>query len=174
MVKTAVVPQAISAALRSAVWSVDSDVPVSQIRALTQVVADSVAQRRFQMELAVAFAAAALLLAGVGIYGVVAYSVTRRRNEIAIRMALGARAADVHRLVLFGGIPPVALGLAAGVAAALALGEVLRSLLFGVSASDLLTISAVIALLATVAALACSIPALRATRVPPIEALRYQ
>jgi ABC-type antimicrobial peptide transport system permease subunit len=141
---------------------------------MRELVSGSVAPRRFQMQLAVAFAAAALLLASIGIYGVVSYTVTRRRNEIAIRMALGAAAADVHRLVLRDGLTPVALGLLAGGAASLALGRVLRSLLFGVSATDPLTISAVVALLAAVAALACYLPALRATRVAPTEALRYQ
>ncbi len=174
VLKTAMEPKAAAGALRSAVWSLDSEVPVSRIRTMREVVSEAAAQRRFLMQLAVGFAISAMLLASVGIFGVVSYTVARRRGEIAIRMALGAGAGDVYRLVLREGLTPVALGLAAGVAAALALGRVVQSLLFGVTAGDPLTISAVVALLAVVAAIACYLPALRATRIAPTEALRYQ
>jgi predicted permease len=174
VVKTAMEPEAAAGALRSAVWAVDSEIPVSRIRTMREVVSRAVAQRRFQMQLVAGVAIAAMLLASVGIFGVVSYTVARRRNEIAIRMALGAAAGDVHRLVLREGLTPVAAGLAAGIAAALALGRVLQSLPFGVTPRDPVTIAAVAALLAVVAAAACYLPALRATRVAPSEALRYQ
>jgi len=141
---------------------------------MEHVLSDSVSQRRFQMTLVLSFAAAALLLASLGIYGVVSYSVARRTNEMGIRMALGARSADLHRLVVIQGLKPVLLGLAAGVAAAFALGRVLRSLLFEVSTADPVTIIAVVLLLASVALLACIIPAVRATRVDPMVALRWE
>jgi putative ABC transport system permease protein len=174
VVKTAMEPQSAAKAVRAAVWSVDSEVPVSRIRTMSEVVTGAVAQRQFQMRLAVGFALSALLLASIGIFGVVSYTVARRRNEIAIRMALGAAAGDVCRLVLSEGLTPVAVGVAVGVAAALALGRVVQSLLFGATASDPLTISAVVGLLAVVALVASYLPALRATRVAPAEALRYQ
>ena len=107
------------AALRDAVWEVDSDVPVPELRTLRQVMAESVAQRRFQMTLVGIFAAAALALAGLGIYGVVSYSVTRRRAELGIRQALGAGPAQIWRMVLRQGMVPVVLGLTVGIAGAL-------------------------------------------------------
>lgn len=119
-------------------------------------------------------AAAALLLASLGIYGVVSCSVARRTNEIGIRMALGARASDVLRMALRQGLTPVALGLAAGVAGALALGRILSSLLFGVSARDPVTIGAVVFVLAAVAVAACCFPALRAIHIDPMTVLRYE
>jgi putative ABC transport system permease protein len=126
------------------------------------------------MLLVLLFAASALLLASLGIYGVVSYTVAQRTNEIGIRVALGAHTAAVYRMVLRQGLTPVVLGLVAGVAGALALGRLLTSLLFEVSPADPLTIGAVIAALASVAAFACTVPALRAARVDPMSALRYE
>jgi len=138
------------------------------------VISDAAAPRRFQMLLVVLFSSAALLLASLGIYGVVSYTVGQRTNEIGVRVALGARASDIYRMVLRQGLAPLLLGLIAGVAGALALGRLLSSLLFEVSPADPLTISAVIVVLAASAALACTVPALRATRVDPMSALRYE
>jgi putative ABC transport system permease protein len=174
VVRTAGDPRAMASGLRAKIWSVDPEVPVPELLTMERLVSDSVSQRRFQMTLVLAFAGAALLLASLGIYGVVSYSVARRTNEMGIRMALGARSGDLHRLVVIQGLKPVLLGLTAGVAGALALGRVLRSLLFEVSATDPVTIVGVVALLAAVAVAACVIPAVRATRVDPMVALRWE
>ncbi len=148
---------------------------IGEVRTMQHVVSDSVGRRRFQMWLITGFAASALLLACIGIYGVVSWSVARRRNEIGIRMALGAHAADVHRLVMVQALRSGGrTGWQLGVAAALALGRVLNSVLFGVSAHDPLTIGIVVAVLASVAALACYIPSRRAASSDPLEALRYE
>ncbi len=174
LARTAMDPLAIANALRSAVWEVDSSVPVPEMKTMQQVMSDSVAQRRFQMMLVIVFAASALALAGLGTYGVMSYSVSRRRTEMGIRMALGADAAAVRRLVLRQGMVPVVLGLAIGIAAALAVGRFLRSLLFQLSPRDPVTIVLVSLVLFAVAAAACFIPARRATRVDPVVALRIE
>jgi predicted permease len=174
LVRTAMDPLAIAQALRSAVWAVDSGVPVPEVKTMKQVMSDSVAQRRFQMVLVLVFAGSALALAGLGAFGVVSYSVTRRRTEMGIRMALGADAAAVRRLVLRQGMIPVFLGLISGIAAALALGQLLQNLLFRLSPRDPLTIGLVSLVLLAVTAAACFIPARRATRVDPVVALRFE
>lgn len=174
LVRTEMDPRGIAAGVREAIRQVDADVPVPEMETMQQVMSDSVAQRRFQMLLVMLFAAAALALAGFGIYGVVSYSVTRRRTEMGIRMALGAGAADVQRMVLWQGIRPVVAGLAAGIVGALAAGRVLSSLLFQVSAHDPATIGGVAVVLLAVSALAALAPARRATRVDPITALRFE
>jgi ABC-type antimicrobial peptide transport system permease subunit len=120
------------------------------------------------------FALAALILAVIGIYGVISYSVSRRRNEIAIRMALGACSADVNRMVLQQGMRPVAAGLVIGIAAALALGRLLQALLFEIRPSDPLVLASAVLVLGAAAALACFAPARRATRVDPATSLRYE
>jgi putative ABC transport system permease protein len=144
------------------------------MRTISEVLDESVAQRRFQMILVASFAATALLLACLGIYGVVSYSVARRTGEIGIRAALGARPGNLYGLILRQGMVPVAAGLALGVAAALAVGRMLASFLFEVRARDPFTIAAVSALLAAIAIAACLVPALRAARVEPTRALRYE
>jgi len=174
LVRTAMDPRGIAAALRTAVWEVDSEVPVPEMKTMQQVMSESVAQRRFQMTLVMVFAAAALALAGLGTYGVVSYTVTRRRAEMGIRLALGADRANVLKMVLWQGMTPVAAGLAAGIAVALAVGHLLESLLFQVNARDPVTIAAVTALLLAVAAAACGIPARRASRLDPMTALRFE
>ena len=174
LVRTAMDPRGIAVAVREAIRQTDPDVPVPKMQTMRQVMSDSVAGRRFQMMLVILFAATALALAGFGIYGVVSYSVTRRRTEMGIRMALGAGAADVQRMVLWQGIRPVAVGLAAGIVVALAAGRVLSSLLFEVSAHDPATIAAVSAVLLAVAVAAALVPARRATRVDPMSALRFE
>jgi predicted permease len=167
-------PRAAAPALRGAVWSVDPEVVLGELRTMEQVISNSVAQRRFQMLLIVAFAVTALLLAAIGIYGVVAWSVARRKNEIGIRMALGARASGVRGMVLREGLRPVAFGLAAGVGLAAAMGRIMASFLFGVTAHDPATIAEVSVLLLGVGSLACLIPAHRATSAEPLDALRYE
>jgi putative ABC transport system permease protein len=174
LVRTAMDPRGIAAALRSAIWAVDSEVPIPEVRTLDQVMERSVAQRRFQVMLVVLFAAAALALAAFGTYGVVSYAVARRRAEMGIRMALGAKRSDVLKMVLRQGMMPVVAGLAGGAVAALAIGRFMASLLFQVSAHDPLAFIAAAALLLLVSTAACLVPARRATQVDPTEALRCE
>ncbi len=173
LVRTAMDPKGIASALRSAVWNADGDVPVPQERTLEQIMSESVARRRFQMLLVVLFAAAALALAAFGTYGVVSYAVARRRSEMGIRMALGARPGDVMGLVLRQGMMPVLIGLAGGAVAALWIGRYVSTLLFPVSPRDPVAFSISAGVLLLVSAAACWIPARRATKVNPIEALRF-
>jgi predicted permease len=142
-------------------------------RTMNQVIADSLAQRRFSMTLLAVFAALALLLASVGIYGVISYLVARRTQEIGIRMALGADRMDVARLVLQDGMKRAIAGVAIGIVSALALTRLMTSMLYGVSATDPLTFLAIPVLMLVVAFAACYVPARRATRVDPVIALRY-
>jgi predicted permease len=174
LVRTGMDPRGAAAALRSAVWQIDSEVPVPEVRTLEQVMAQSVAQRRFQMMLVALFAAAALALAAFGTYGVVGYAVARRRPEMGIRMALGAKRGDLLRMVLRQGMAPVIAGLAIGGAAALAAGTYMASLLFEMSPRDPLAFSLAVGVLLLVSAAACFVPARRATRVNPIETLRFE
>ena len=174
LVRTAMDPRGIAAGVRELVRQVDPDVPVPEMKTMEEVMSDSVAQRRFQMMLVILFAAAALALAGFGIYGVVSYSVARRRTEMGIRMALGAGAGGLQRMVLWQGIRPVVAGLAAGIVAALAAGRILGSLLFQVSPSDPATIAGVALVLLLVSAAAALLPARRAARVDPMTALRFE
>jgi putative ABC transport system permease protein len=174
VVRSAIVPASLGAAVRGAIRSVDSGVPIRHLRPMTEIVSESVGVRRFQMGLASLFAIFALLLAALGIYGVVGYSVARRRQELGIRMALGAQGSDLRNLVLLQGMSPVVVGWAAGVMAALAAGGLIRGLLFGVAAQDPLTIAGVTLVVLVTAALACYIPARRAMKVDPMVALRYE
>ena len=174
VIRTAMDPGAISSPVRAEIRKLDREMPLPQFRTMQQLVSQSVAQRRFQLSLVLLFAAVALLLASIGIYGVVSYSVTQRRNEMGIRMALGATGSDIRRLVVGQGLVPVLAGLAAGLLGALALGRIVSGLLFGVAATDPTTLACVTAVLLGVAAAACYIPALRATRLDPLIALRYE
>ena len=174
VVRAAIAPTALGAAVRGAIRSVDSGVPVVRLRPMAEIVSESVGIRHFQMGLASLFAIFALLLAALGIYGVVGYSVARRRQELGIRMALGAQGSDLRNLVLAQGMWTVVVGWAAGVLAALVAGRVIRGLLFGVSAQDPLTIASVTLVVLVTAALACYIPARRAMKVDPMVALRYE
>jgi putative ABC transport system permease protein len=162
------------AAVSNAVHEVDRDIPVRDIFSLDELVSNSVSQQRFSMLLLGAFAGLALLLAAVGIYSVLSYSVKRSVREIGIRLALGARVGDVLRAVVFEGMKPTLIGVALGIAGALALGRVLSSLVFGVRPTDPVTFLAVALLLAAVAFLATIVPAYRATKVDPLVALRYE
>jgi putative ABC transport system permease protein len=173
-VRTSSDPTAIVSNLRQIARTLDPEVPLFQVRSMEEVLSTSVAPRRFNMLLLAAFAGLALLLASIGIYGVMSYSVSQYTHEIGIRMALGARAADVLQLIVRQGMGLVLMGLAIGVAGALALTRVMRSLLFEVKPWDPLTLASVSALLAAVAFAASYIPARRATRVDPMVALRYE
>ncbi len=161
-------------ALRSEVFAIDKNQPVFNVKTLDQRVIETIAVSRSLMLLFSGFALLALVLACVGIYGIVSYSVSQRTREIGIRMALGARAADVLRLVLKNGMTLVLSGIVIGVAGALALTRFLATLLFGVTPTDALTFVVVSLLLIIVASIACLVPARRATKVDPLEALRYE
>ncbi len=174
VVRTTSDPHNAAGALRTALRSEDAQLPIRAIRTMEEVVDLSVAQRRFQLTLMVVFAVSALLVASLGIYGVVSYSVARRRNEIGIRMALGAQRSRLLGLVIRQGMAPVVVGLAAGVAAALFLGRAIRGLLFGVQPTDPLTIGGVTVLLLVVGGLACLIPARRAVATDAVAALRFE
>jgi putative ABC transport system permease protein len=160
-------------ALRATVHDLRADVPTS-FRTLDQVFSSSLNSRRFSLVIFAIFAITALLLAVAGIYGVMSYVVTQRTREIGIRMALGARAADVLKLVVRNAMGPVLLGVALGLAGAVGLARLMVSFLFGVTPTDVLTLATVSAGLILVALIACCIPARRATKVDPLVALRYE
>jgi putative ABC transport system permease protein len=174
MIRTKTDPASLSSAVRGATSSVDHDQAVFMVRTMDQMYSDSVAQRRFSLVLLVAFAALALVLGTVGIYGVMAYVVAQRTHEIGIRVALGAQRQDVLRLILGQGFSLTLAGTALGIGGALLVTRFLSELLFEVSATDLATFAQVPLFLASVALLACYIPAWRAMRVDPMAALRYE
>jgi putative ABC transport system permease protein len=160
--------------VKEAVWSVDPEQPVWKVRTLEHLLSQNVADRRFVLWLMTCFAALAVLLTALGIYGVVSYTVAQRTHEIGVRMALGAQGRDVLRMVLRGGMGLALAGVGAGLVVAFAVTRLMSGLLFGVSAADPLTYAAVALLLAAIALVACYIPARRATRVDPLVALRYE
>ena len=162
----------IAAGAVAAVREIDPDQPVLQVGTVEEILSDSLAQRRFGMSLFAAFAALALVLAAVGIYSVLAYSVRRRGHEIGLRMALGAGTTDVLRLIVKQGMRPTFAGVLLGIGGSLALSRALSRLVFGVSATDPATLAAVAVILSLVALAACLLPALRATRLDPLAALR--
>jgi putative ABC transport system permease protein len=167
-------PAALSASVRQAVKAVDPEVPLFAVRTLAEIVSDRTAQRRLAVMFITVFAAVALLLAAVGIYGVMSYAVAQRTQEIGIRMALGAERRDILRMVLRHGSLMAVAGVALGLTFALGLARLITSLLFQVSATDPPTFSIVPVVLIAVALVACYIPARRATRVDPLVALRYE
>ncbi|HEV2915198.1 MAG TPA: ABC transporter permease [Pyrinomonadaceae bacterium] len=174
MVRSAAAPSAVLATVREQLRAVERDAPIYDVKTMNEIVGESIARPRFSALVLGIFAGAALVLAAVGLYGVMAYSVTQRTREIGIRMALGAQARDVLRMVVGQGLKLIVTGLLIGVIGALLLTRLMKSLLFGVSAVDPVTFCAVSVLLTVVALLACYIPARRATRVDPMEALRYE
>jgi predicted lysophospholipase L1 biosynthesis ABC-type transport system permease subunit len=167
-------PLQLLAPLRAEVLALDGDLAVSRPQVLASVVADSLGDRRFQMTLLGLFALVALALAGQGLYGVMVLSVSQRTREIGIRMALGADQIRLVRMVVGGGLRMALLGVALGLAAALAATRVLASLVYGVSTTDPLTMAATAALLLGAAALASWVPAMRAARVDPAVSLRAE
>jgi ABC-type antimicrobial peptide transport system permease subunit len=160
--------------VRQAVWSVNSNLPLASVRTMQEVYGKSVARTSFTLVMLGIASAMALSLGLIGIYGVISYTVSQRKREIGIRLALGAQSGDVVSMVLKQGAKLALLGVCIGVAAAFALARLMTSLLFGVSAHDPLTFAAVAALLILVALTACYIPARRAMKVDPIVALRYE
>ncbi|HSP45547.1 MAG TPA: ABC transporter permease [Chthoniobacterales bacterium] len=167
-------PSALLGTLRPAVYAIDKDQPVGIIRPLEEIMAESIARQRFAMLLLTVFSAVALVIAAVGIYGVMAYNVVQRTGEFGIRMALGAQQRDVLRLVLTQGGKLIGLGLLIGLVATLAASRAMGSMLFNISAYDPLTLTSITLLLGAVALVACFFPANRATKVNPIEALRAE
>jgi len=160
--------------IRTQVQSIDSNLPLYSVRTMDQVIARSMAERRFSLEILAIFATVALLLAAIGIYGVMSYSFSRRIHEIGIRVALGAQKMDILRMVLNEGMRLVTFGLIAGLIGAVILTRFLRTLLFNVTSTDPLVFASIAVLLAVVALLACYIPARRATRIDPLVALREE
>ena len=174
VVRTEGVPQNLAGAFRRELREIDKELPLYDVRSMDELVSRSVSEPRFNMLLLGVFAGLALALASIGIYGVMAYSVAERTREIGIRMAMGAQAEDVVRLILRQGAVLILVGLGFGLAASFALTRVISTFLFGVSATDPVTFAGIALVLAVVALIACYIPARRATRVDPMVALRYE
>lgn len=174
VVRATMAPAALGSVVRGVIQGVDSGVPILHLHPMAEIVSESVSARRFELVLVCLFAIFALLLAALGIYGVVAYAVALRRRELGIRMAFGARAADLRSLVLRQGMWLVLAGWAAGVLTALLIGRVIRGLLFGVAPQDPLTIVSVTVAVLFVGAIACYIPAARTTKLDPMAALRHE
>lgn len=174
VVRTAVDPMSVATSVRNAIWAVDKDQTVANVDSMEHIVAGAVARQRFSMLLLAIFAAVALVLAAVGIYGVMSYSVAQQTREIGIRMALGAQRSDVLKMTVKQGLKLVGFGLVIGLVAAFILTRVMTTLLFGITATDPLTFASISLVLLAVAILASYIPALRATKVDPMIALRAQ
>jgi predicted permease len=174
VVRTTAEPGTLVAPVRGVVREMDANAPVFAVRTVEEYLSRSVASTRFNMTLLAAFAAVALVMTAVGLYGVISFSVSQSTRELGIRVALGARAGDALRLVMGRGMLLTLVGLVLGLAAAWGLTRVMAGLLFGVAATDTLTFAGVALLLAGVAAIACYVPARRATKVDPIVALRSE
>ena len=174
VLRTSVPPLSLAAAVRGAVHQLDPDLPVARIETLSQIVSASIAQPRFYTTLLTAFASTALLLAALGLFGVISVGVSQRTREIGVRMALGARSRDVLELVLREAATLAVVGVAIGLAAALALSRTLSSLLFNLSPRDPVAFAAAPLVLLLTAVVAALLPARRAAHVDPIEALRSE
>jgi len=174
VVRTSSPPSTLISAISNAVHEVDREQPVVGVITMDDILADSLSHQRFNMLLLSAFSGLALLLAAIGIYSVLAYSVRRRMSEIGVRMALGAQRGDILRIILGQGTKLALIGTGIGIAAAFGLTRLMASQLFGVTATDPVTFLSVAALIVLVALAACYIPARRATKVDPIVALRYE
>jgi putative ABC transport system permease protein len=174
VVRTAGDPALLTQPITAVIRQLDSEQPVRNVATMDEIIANSLANDRFNMQLLAAFAGMAVLLAGVGIYSLLAYAVRRRTREIGIRTALGASLGDVVRMVLFEGLRPTLLGVAIGLAGALSVARVLERLVHGVSTSDPITFGLVAAGVLAIAFLASLVPALRAARVDPLRALREE
>jgi putative ABC transport system permease protein len=167
-------PTTLTSAAQNAVWSVNKDVPLANVRTMQDLIANSVQRRKFSMLLLTIFAVVAMVLAAIGLYGVMSYSVLQRTHEIGIRMALGARRPEVLALVVKQGMALALVGIAAGAILSLAMARLISGMLFGITPTDPLTFAGVAALLGTVAFLANYLPARRASKVDPMVALRYE
>jgi putative ABC transport system permease protein len=167
-------PLALAESVRRVILEADPAQPVANIRSFEDVLGASVAQRRFIMMLLGVFAGASLLLAAIGLYGFIAYGVSRRAHEIGVRRALGAQRGDVLRLIVLQGVKLIVVGTVIGLAGALALTRLIESLLFEVKTTDPMTFGLVVALLGIIALFACYIPALRVTKVDPLVALKSE
>jgi putative ABC transport system permease protein len=165
-------PAALAGTLRREAGRLDPDVAVARIATLSSLAAESIAPQRFGAVLLAMFASAAVLLAAIGVYGVMSYAVTQRRHDIGVRLALGASPRDVFVEVLARGLTLAGAGAVIGLAAAVAVGPLMQSLLSGVSPTDPLTLLAVPLVIVAVALLACAVPGRRAAHIPPLEALR--
>ena len=174
VIRSTVEPESVTPALRQAVAAVDPSVPVSDVKTMEHIVGESVTQPRFNVFLLGMFSAIALLLSVAGIYGVTAYTVTQRTHELGIRLALGAQIGDVLRMILAQGMAVIGIGIVIGLVAAFGLMRLMKTLLFGVTATDPLTFVGITAVLIAAGLLACYLPARRATKVDPLEALRYE
>jgi putative ABC transport system permease protein len=174
VIRTAVDPASLAEPARRVVQSIDPAQPVADVRTMESWIGESTSRARFGTLLLTVFSCLALLLAAVGIYGVMAYTVAQRQQEIGIRMALGAQTRDVMRMIMRQGMGMTLVGVCLGLVGGLALSRVVSGLLFGVSATDPLTFAGVALLLTLVALVACLVPARRATRVDPMTALRYE
>jgi putative ABC transport system permease protein len=174
VVRSTVEPSSLAGSVRQVVNEVDKSVPVSEVKTMEHVVSESITQPRFNLFLLGLFGTVAMLLSAAGIYGVTAYTVTQRTHELGIRLALGAQVGDVLKMILGQGMAVIGVGLVLGLVAAFWLMRLLRSLLFGVGENDLLTFVAITFVLLIVALIACYIPARRATKVDPLEALRAE
>jgi predicted permease len=174
VLRTQAGPAPVAAAVRSLLSSADPEMAISQARTMEQIVEESLASRKFEVYLASAFAVAALVLASLGIYGVISFAVARRTPEMGIRIALGAPGTQLMAMVVRQGMAPVAVGLAAGLVGAVLVTRLIRSQLYQVAPNDPLTMACVALLLLGVALCACWIPARRATRIDPLKALRFE
>ena len=174
IVRTPLEPEAIVPGLRAQLSSINKDLPLSKVQTMDELIEDSVVQERFRTWLVSGFAGLALLLAVIGIYAVISYSVAQQTREIGVRIALGATRGDVSKMVLGHGLRLATAGIAIGLISALGVTRILRSMLYSTSSTDLLSFVLTSAVLLAVALLACYIPALRAARVDPIVALRYE
>ena len=173
-VQTSVPPETVVPAIREQVRSLDPDQPITAVRTVNELLGRSLSEAKFSLWLLGLFAGLGLLLAAIGIYGVMVTAVTQRTHEIGLRMALGAQGRDVLWLVIRQGMIPVLIGVGVGLGAAVGLTRLMSSLLFGVSATDPLTMALITVLLTIVALIACYLPARRATKVDPLVALRYE
>ena len=167
-------PAAMADPIRKAIWSVDAQVVVPEVRTMETIVDGSLAARDFQLHLLLAFAACALVLAALGIYGVVAYSALQRTRELGIRIALGAQPAQIYRLILEDGVTPVLVGTLAGIALAALAARAISGLLFGVGGFNIGIAVGAAAILLLTGGVASLLPAIRATRIDPVQALRAE